>query len=108
MQALATQQAIMAEQLLLSGADPLIQCLHTRLIRPSNSSGGSKSRDSWKAVPWRTTVLHMLLGESAGLVLGPVPWPVYLELQVQCLRVAVNLAAHDKQEAVLDTRQSGR
>lgn len=104
--ALATQQASMVQQLLLAGADPLVQCLHTRLVRPSPAAHGaaSSSSDAWQAVPWRTTVLHMLLGESAGLVLGPVPWPEFLELQQLCLQVAEQLAKSEKHEAVLNTR----
>jgi hypothetical protein len=102
-QALATQQASMAQQLLVCGADPLVQCLHTRLIKPS-SAQGAKGINNWRAVPWRTTVLHMLLGESAGLLLGPVPWPGYVELQQLCLQMAIQLAASDKVEALLDKR----
>lgn len=93
----------MAQQLLVCGADPLVQCLHTRLIKPS-SAHGTKGINNWRAVPWRTTVLHMLLGESAGLLLGPVPWRGYVELQQLCLQMAIQLAASDKVEALLDAR----
>lgn len=102
-QALATQQAGMAQQLLLCGADPLVQCLHTRLVKPS-SAHRTKGINLWQVVPWRTTVLHVLLGESAGLLLGPVPWRVYVELQQLCLQMATQLAASDKAEALLNTR----
>lgn len=102
-QAVATQQPSMAQQLLLSGANPLVECRHTRLIKPSTASG-TKGTNKWEAAPWRTTALHMLLGESAGLVLGPVPWLRYLELQHLALQKAVELAGYEKQLALLDTR----
>jgi hypothetical protein len=48
----------------------------------------------------------MLLGDSAGLVLGPVPWLRYVELQHLALQKAVELAGHEKQQQMdlLDTR----
>lgn len=103
--AIATQQPSMAQQLLLSGADPLVQCRHTRLIKPSAASG-TKGSDKWRAATWTTTALHMLLGDSAGLVLGPVPWLRYVELQHLALQKAVELAGHEKQQALglLDSR----
>lgn len=105
-QALHTQQASMVRHLLSAGADPLVQCAHTRLKNwtPSTAGSGSSATNGWQALQWRTTVLHMLLGESAGLVLGPVPWVEVLELQQLCLQVVKQEAVSNRQEALLNTR----
>jgi hypothetical protein len=104
-QALHTQQASMVRHLLSAGSDPLVQCAHTRLKNWKPSTAGSaSSANGWQALPWHTTVLHMLLGESAGLVLGPVPWAEVLELQQLCLQVVKQEAVSNRQEAVLNTR----
>lgn len=96
----------MAHILLAYGADPLVSCLHTKLIH----GGFTNSSTKWECVPWRTTAVHMLLGESAGLVLGPAPWEDYEGLRQECLLAVQRKAEAEKQERVLDTRvnQDGR
>lgn len=85
----------------------MVPCTHTKLCQPSSMLAGdpsSSSGSTWQAVQWETTAMHMLLGESAGLVLGPVPWSVYVKLQEMCVETAVRLAGADKQLALLDER----
>jgi len=82
----------------------MVSCTHTKLCQPSSmfAADPSSSGSTWQAVEWKTTALHMLLGESAGLVLGPVPWSGYENLQELCVAAAVKLAGANKQLALLD------
>jgi hypothetical protein len=79
--------------LLAAHADPLLPSKHPKLTwhADKQAKSGSSSSGAWKFEPAQMTALHLLLGDSCSLFLGPAAASSYEQLLPACLQAALSV-----------------